>query len=177
MRTIFDETDSEVVTLMPGGIQYYFYLLDTDDEIKHVNFEFSETFSDNKYIKRQALIRIDKKWYLEDWSGVKEQSFCKLSELKDENIKGVILIYSNSNFASDGTANPVETFSVETGRCPDEMKITIDATYTQSGDGSSWTSTASITDTVKIIEHSIYVSADSTYKVEGAGFSDGQSIL
>jgi hypothetical protein len=172
-----DEENIREVSLNPGALQYHYYIFDRDDEIQHVEFEFDKTFENDRYIKRQAMVKIDGEWNLEDWSLVGKVKYCKLRELKNEKIQAVVLIYSNSNFEKDGTDNPVDTFKVTTERCPQEMDIRIEAEYEYKKEDFVWTATATLEDTVKIIDHTFYVSKNCNYKMQGSGVMEGKTVI
>lgn len=172
-----DQEDIKDVSLNPGALQYYFYVFDSDEEIKHVGFEFDKTFDEDKYIKRQAIVKIDGKWSLEDWSSLENIKYCKQNESNNENIQAVLLIYSNSNFKKDGISNPVDKFKVTTGKCYSEMDISIKAEYEYMNEDFIWTSVASLEDKAKIIDHTFYISKDCVYKMEGKGILEGKIII
>lgn len=172
-----EEEDSREVFLKPGALQYYFYIFDLDEETKHVELEFNNILSENKYIKRQAIIKIDGKWHLEDWSSLEKVKYCRRSELNNENIQALLLIYSNSNFKKDVANDTVDQFTVITSKCPSEMKINIKAEYEYANKDFKWTSSAFLEDTVKIVDHTFFLSKDCIYKMEGKGVMEGKTII
>ncbi len=172
-----EEEDTREVSLNPGALQYHYYIFDRDEEIQHVKFKFDKTFDEDKYIKRQAVVKINGKWQLEDWSGVDEVIYHKCSDLTDEKIQGVVLIYSNSNFFKDGTENPVDVFKVTTEKCPQEMDIKIEAEYEYINGDFIWTANATLKDTVKIVDHTFFLSKNCRYTMQGTGIMEGETVI
>ncbi|MBN2851320.1 MAG: hypothetical protein JXQ23_01135 [Clostridia bacterium] len=171
-----DEEDEQSVTLKPGALQYYVYFFNTDTLLKHVDIEFENTFDDDEYIKRQALIKLDGQWYLEDWSSLEEENFCKLNQFENQKIEKLFIIYSNSNF-NKSNDDPVDSFKIKTAKCYSEMEITIKAETHYSTEDFTWESTASSNDTVKILDHSFYVIQSSDYSFTGSADMEGNNII
>lgn len=171
-----DEKDEQTVTLKPGGIQYYLYRFDSDTLLKHVDIEFENTFDDDEYIKREVIIRIDGLWYFEDWSAVEEENYCKLSEFENEKIEQILIIYSNSNF-NKSNDEQVDSFKIKTAKCYSEMEVSIEAETIYTSEDFIWKSTASINDTVSIIEHSFYVIKSSDYSFNGSATMENKPVI
>lgn len=172
-----NEENIREVSLDPGALQYYFYMFDKDAETEHIEFRFDETFDKDKYIKRQAIIKVNGEWHLEDWSSKDEIKYCRQNEPVDENVQAVLLIYSNSNFKRDGANDSADHFKVTTGKCYSEMRISIRAEYVYTNENFIWTSNASLHDTVKIIDHSLFISRDCVYEMEGTGVLEGNTVI
>lgn len=172
-----DEEDLKEVSLKPGALQYFFYIFDLDQETKHIEFEFDNTFNEDKYIKRQAIVKTDGKWHLEDWSSLEQIKFCNQKESNNENIQAVLLIYSNSSFKKDSVGNLADKFKVKTGKCYSHMDISIRAEYEYINKDFQWESTSSIEDKAEIIDHTFYISKDCIYKMEGKGTLEGNTAI
>ncbi|MFA6887908.1 MAG: hypothetical protein WC254_00245 [Candidatus Woesearchaeota archaeon] len=100
-----------IVELQPLSMKYNYYIF--NDNLKKVIFNF-KIASDEKHA-RQALIKIGNTWHLEDWTTIDERKFCKTRS--EENVKAVILIYSNSQTRETYTKD----FVVDTrGECDPE---------------------------------------------------------
>ncbi len=170
------EEDDQDVTLESGGIQYYVYeFKKNDDNAKHIKFTFDQSIINDKHM-RQAAIYADGVWRIEDWSELTEIKYCRDSTDVTEHVDAVILIYSNADLTNTGPVT-ADDFNVKTEDCPDEVKITINATYTISGYGFEWISISKLVDYCKVIDHNLFVSYDSDYTLEATLTKEGMMML
>jgi hypothetical protein len=90
------------VPIQKGGIQYQCHTFTQDvEKIQKVKFDFGSINTDD-LLQRQALIKIGDVWHLEEWDSLSEREFCRKNA--DENVKMVILVFSNANLKSADNA-------------------------------------------------------------------------
>ncbi len=116
------------ISTMPGGLFYQVHVFSDDTEkIKKVRFNFDTKLAEEYpegFFKRRALIKIGDNWSLEDWTQKRYREFCRENE--DENVKAVVLVYSNGDLRKD----KIDSYVVDTeGGCSIEAegytKVTI----------------------------------------------------
>lgn len=99
LKSIGEKT--EAVSLKKAAAKYFFYYISNDD-IKKLTFDISAFGIDENNKKGlQALMKIGESWYYEDWSTLKEKTFCR--NLDSENVTALVLITTNSDVIN--TAN------------------------------------------------------------------------
>jgi hypothetical protein len=83
------------VKLEKGGIMYYEHVFTPEvEKARKVKFSFKSLLND-KYLERQALVKIGETWTYENWSGLTERVFYR--NRPEENIKSIVLIFSNAD--------------------------------------------------------------------------------
>lgn len=88
-----DEEDKVTVSLKMGALMYYLYMFNQKDPLlQHVTITFDKSIAEDKYLKRQAILRINGQWVVEDWSNVTVKEFCRAKTDKSEDR------YSSFNF-------------------------------------------------------------------------------
>jgi len=99
------------INLQPLSMNYNYFIF--NDNLKKVDFNFK--IPSTQKLARQALIKIGDTWHLEDWTDIDQRIFCKTRS--EENVKAVILIYSNAQTREPYTKD----FVVDTrGECEPE---------------------------------------------------------
>jgi len=99
--------------LRPGAISYWHLKFNPDK--KKINKVVFNLMTDipNPYFMRQALLKIGGTWVVEDWTGIKERTFCR--ERPGEDLNEAVVIFSNGDFRTTLTfAFQVDT----TQKCP-----------------------------------------------------------
>lgn len=168
------QKDEKDVKLNGGSIQYYYYVFDDVEDAAHIKFEMDPILDDD--VRRQAAIRAEGEWRIEDWTDEIEKIFCRESKDPLEHVDQVILFYSNADF-TDTTAQDVDEFTVETDNCPDKVKITMEGTYAINGYGNSWDVEFKIVDYSKVVEHDLFISYDCSYEMKGVFKSEGVTYM
>lgn len=164
---INETEDSRQVTLNPGGIEYYHYDFDREDEdLHHVNIDFSNTFTNDEDVERQALVKINGAWSIESWDHVTKKRYCSLRN-DDELLEELVLIYSNSSFTD--TKNNIDHFKVWTEGCHEAMALNISVTYEFLSDFLEWSLEGQLNEKLLIEEHYIYLVENSNYTFSGNG--------
>ncbi|MGB9976861.1 MAG: DUF6055 domain-containing protein [Thermovenabulum sp.] len=171
-----DEEDEVNVSLNPGALMYYLYIFDQKDPtLQHVTITFEKSIADDKYLKRQAILRINGNWVVEDWSSETVKQYCKAKTDKNEDIQALILIYSNANLKDE--LKEADKFRVETGKCYKEMQLNLTFEYNYSVQGFEWKSKGNMTENLEIKDHCYYVVKNSSYDFSGEGFVDGKKMV
>jgi len=117
------------IVLSPGAIGYKYYHI-TDNNIKRVKFDFTDVTWDGS-LHVQALYKVGDQWLLRDCTEMNSVIFCRSKP--SENIKGVVLVFSNADL--EVSKEPLDiSFAVDTtGECPQTItgytKITETMTY------------------------------------------------
>lgn len=99
--------------LRPGAMSYWHFTFDQDTKkINKVVFNLMVNIS-NPYFTCQALLKVGNEWVVEDWTGIKERSFCR--ERPGENLQEAVVIFANGDFRATLTF----PFQVDTTqKCP-----------------------------------------------------------
>lgn len=164
---INETEDRRQVTLNPGGIVYYHYNFDrTDEDLHHVNIDFSNTFTSDEDIQRQALLKINGNWTIETWDDISKKRYCSLRN-DEELLEELVLIYSNSSFTD--IKNNIDHFKVWTEGCHEAMTFNISVTYEFLSDFFEWSLEGQLTEKLLIEEHYIYLVENSNYTFSGNG--------
>ena len=116
--------------LRPGGISYWRLKFNPDaKKINKVVFKFRVNAS-NPHIRRQALVKIEDEWVLEDWNGIEERTFCR--EEPGQKVDEVVVVLSNADFKNRGYLN----FDVDTTeKCPQVLAGYTRITERHEGEG------------------------------------------
>ncbi|KYO66840.1 DUF6055 domain-containing protein [Thermovenabulum gondwanense] len=171
-----DEEDEVSVSLNPGALMYYLYIFDQKDPtLQHVTITFEKSIADDKYLKRQAILRINGNWVVEDWSSETVKQYCKAKTDKNEDIQALVLIYSNANLKDE--LKEADKFRVETGKCYKEMQLNLTFEYNYSVPGFEWKSKGNLIENLEIKDHCYYVVKSSSYNFGGEGFIDGKKVV
>jgi hypothetical protein len=101
------------MTIAPLSMGYDVHVF--KDPIEKVKFDFSE--EGNDLHRRQALIKIGNAWHWEDWTTLKEKTFCRTRD--EEKVKSVVLIGTNAD-SSDGVLSATGYEVDTTGECTPE---------------------------------------------------------
>lgn len=86
--------EEEEVPVILEGLSMFYYSMVIDDFVERVEIRF-EGEGNNQH-RRQALVRVDGTWHLEDWTNMEERVFCRNWE--HEEVEAIVLIYSNSSW-------------------------------------------------------------------------------
>lgn len=171
-----DEEDKVTVSLKPGALMYYLYMFNQKDPmLQHVTITFDKSIVEDKYLKRQAILRINGQWVVEDWSNVTVKEFCRAKTDKSEDIQALILIYSNANLKNE--LNDADKFTIKTGKCYKEVDLNLSFEYNLKSSDFEWNSKGSIKEKLEIKDHCYYIVKNSSYNFSGEGFSEGKKIV
>ena len=99
--------------LRPGAMSYWHFTFAPDTKkINKIVFDLRANMP-NSYFIRQALLKVGNEWVVEDWTGIKERSFCR--ERPGENLQEAVLIFVNGDFRTTLTF----PFLIDTSqKCP-----------------------------------------------------------
>ncbi|HKL42789.1 MAG TPA: hypothetical protein VJ962_09460 [Clostridia bacterium] len=172
-KFMINETeDEQSIHLKPGAIEYYHYDFDrSDEDLHHVNIDFSNTFLNDQDISRQALIKINGAWFTEIWDDVSQKRYCSLRN-DDELVEELILIYSNSSFTDE--KNKIDYFKVWTESCHEAMALDISVTYEYLTDYFEWSLEGQLTDRLVLKDHYMFLVESSDYSLNGKGVLEGE---
>ncbi|MBS4031588.1 MAG: hypothetical protein KGZ63_09230 [Clostridiales bacterium] len=172
-----DDEKTESISLSPGAHQHKVFLINKNNEdIKHIDIYFDNRLDDDKYLTRIGIYRrYDGTWHYEDWSAAQSIHFCRNN--KEDEIDFLSIVYANANFKKEGTNNPVDGFTIKTGRCPDRLDITINAEFVYKVEDFEWTSTTTLKERIKMIDHFLFLVETSEYSFSGNGVYQGRSLL
>ncbi|MBT4512803.1 MAG: hypothetical protein HOC20_11420 [Chloroflexi bacterium] len=86
--------EEEEVPVILEGLSMFYYSMVIDDFVERVEIRFEG--EGNTQHRRQALVRVDGAWHVEDWTNMEERVFCRNWE--HEEVEAIVLIYSNSSW-------------------------------------------------------------------------------
>lgn len=122
--------EEEEVPVIMEGLSAFYYSMVIDDFVDRVDIRFE--FEGNDKHRRQALVRVDGTWHLEDWTKLEERVFCRNWE--HEEVEAIVLIYSNSSWDEIISEN----FTIDTtGFCEAQWrgytKVTSEYEFSEAG--------------------------------------------
>ena len=172
---INETEDMQSISLKPGAIEYYHYDFDrSDEDLHHVNIDFSNTFTSDQDISRQALIKINGTWFTEIWDDVSQKIYCSLRN-DDELVEELVLIYSNGSFTDE--KNGIDEFKVWTEGCHEAMALKITTTYNYSVGDFEWSLQGRMDEKLIIKDHYVFIVENSNYSFSGDGLLEKEHAV